>query len=244
MEKLENKVAVITGATSGMGLATARLFVEEGAYVFITGRRQKELDEAVKAIGKNVTGVLCDSASLSDLDHLFKTVKAVKGNIDVLYASAGTVDAAPIGQITEEHFDTQFNVNTKGTLFTIQKALPLFNNNGSIIMTGSAASQMGIPSLSVYAASKATLDAFARGWVSDLKDRGIRVNVIHPGPIDTAMFQTLSEEQKAGYINAVPLGRVGKPDEIAATALFLASQDGGFVNGTSIIVDGGIIAQG
>lgn len=243
MQKLKEKVAVITGATSGMGLATAQLFVEEGAYVFITGRRQQELDEAVKTIGRNVTGVLADSANLSDLDHLFETVKNEKGQIDVLYASAGAVDGAPIGQITEEHFDKQFDVNAKGTLFTVQKALPLLKDHGSIIMTGTVAAQMGLPYLSVYAASKATLDAFAKGWVTDLKDRGIRINVIHPGPIDTPMFQSMSEEQKASYIKGVPLGRAGRPDEIAKTALFLASDDSSFITGTSIVVDGGSTIQ-
>jgi NAD(P)-dependent dehydrogenase (short-subunit alcohol dehydrogenase family) len=243
MKKLDEKVAVITGATSGMGLATAQLFVEEGAYVFITGRRQKELDDAVKSIGKNVTGVLADSANLSDLDLLFETVKKEKGNLDVVFACAGTVDGAPIGQITEEHFDKQFNVNAKGTLFTVQKALPLLKDNGSIIMMGTAAAQMGLPYLSVYAASKATLDAFAKGWVTDLKQRGIRVNVIHPGPIDTALFQSMSEEQKAGFIKGIPLGRAGRPDEIARTALFLASDDSSFVTGTSIMVDGGSTVQ-
>ena len=243
MKKLEKKVAVITGATSGMGLATAQLFVEEGAYVFITGRRQKELDEAVKTIGKNVTGVLADSASLSDLDRLFETVKKEKGHIDIVFASAGAVDGAPIGQITEEHFDKQFNVNARGTLFTVQKALPLLNDNGSIIMTGTVAAYMGLPYLSVYAASKATLDAFAKGWVTDLKQRGIRVNVIHPGPIDTPLFQSMSDEQKAGYIKGVPLGRAGRAEEIAKTALFLASDDSSFVTGTSIMVDGGSTVQ-
>jgi NAD(P)-dependent dehydrogenase (short-subunit alcohol dehydrogenase family) len=243
MKKLDEKVAVITGATSGMGLATAQLFVEEGAYVFITGRRQKELDDAVKSIGKNVTGVLADSANLSDLDLLFETVKKEKGHLDVVFACAGTVDGAPIGQITEEHFDKQFNVNAKGTLFTVQKALPLLKDNGSIIMMGTAAAQMGLPYLSVYAASKATLDAFAKGWVTDLKQRGIRVNVIHPGPIDTALFQSMSEEQKAGFIKGIPLGRAGRPDEIARTALFLASDDSSFVTGTSIMVDGGSTVQ-
>jgi NAD(P)-dependent dehydrogenase (short-subunit alcohol dehydrogenase family) len=243
MQKLKDKVAVITGATSGMGLATARLFVEEGAYVFITGRRQAELDEAVKTIGSNVTGVLADSANLSDLDRLFETVKNKKGQIDVLYASAGAVDGAPIGQISEEHFDKQFDVNAKGTLFTVQKALPLLKDHSSIIMTGTVAAHMGLPYLSVYAASKATLDAFAKGWVTDLKGRGIRVNVIHPGPIDTPFFQSMSDEQKAGYIKGVPLGRAGRPDEIAKTALFLASDDSSFITGTSISVDGGSTVQ-
>jgi len=243
MKKLENKVAVITGATSGMGLATAKLFVEEGAYVFVTGRRQSELDEAVKAIGKNVTGVVADSADLADLDRLFEIVKNEKGSIDVLYASAGAVDGAPIGQITEEHFDKQFDVNAKGTLFTVQKALPLLKDNSSVIMTGTVAAQMGLPYLSVYAASKATLDAFAKGWVTDLKDRKIRINVIHPGPIDTPLFNSMSEEQKAGYIKGVPLGRAGRPDEIAKTALFLASDDSSFITGVSIAVDGGSTVQ-
>ncbi len=234
---------MITGATSGMGLATARLFVEEGAYVFITGLRQQELDEAVKTIGRNVTGVLADSGNLSDLDRLFDTVKNEKGQIDVLYASAGAVDGAPIGQISEEHFDKQFDVNAKGTLFTVQKALPLLKDHGSIIMTGTVAAQMGLPYLSVYAASKATLDAFAKGWVTDLKDRGIRINVIHPGPIDTPLFQSMSEEQKAGYIKGVPLGRAGRPEEIAKTALFLASDDSSFITGISIAVDGGSTVQ-
>lgn len=234
---------MITGATSGMGLATARLFVEEGAYVFITGLRQQELDEAVKTIGRNVTGVLADSGNLSDLDRLFDTVKNEKGQIDVLYASAGAVDGAPIGQISEEHFDKQFDVNAKGTLFTVQKALPLLKDHGSIIMTGTVAAQMGLPYLSVYAASKATLDAFAKGWVTDLKDRGIRINVIHPGPIDTPLFRSMSEEQKAGYIKGVPLGRAGRPEEIAKTALFLASDDSSFITGISIAVDGGSTVQ-
>lgn len=239
MKKLENKVAVITGATSGMALATAQLFVEQGAYVFITGRRQKELDEAVKLIGSNVTGVLCDSSNLKDLDYLYETVKNEKGHIDILYASAGTFEFAPIGEITEEHFDNQFNTNVKGTLFTVQKALPLLNDHGSIIMTGSIAALQGKAYTSVYSASKAALAVFAKSWTSDLQSRGIRVNVIHPGPIDTAIWSNLNEEQKAGYISQVPLGRVGKSQEIASTALFLASDDSSYITGIAISVDGG-----
>jgi NAD(P)-dependent dehydrogenase (short-subunit alcohol dehydrogenase family) len=181
MGKLEGKVAVITGGSSGMALASAKRFVEEGAYVFITGRRQEALDEAVKLIGRNVTGVRGDAANLDDLDRLFDTVKRVKGKIDILYASAGTGEAVPLGEITEQHFDTAFNLNARGTLFTVQKALPLFNDGGSIFMTGSIASIKGFPGFSVYAASKATLLAFARGWLNELKGRKIRVNVLSPG---------------------------------------------------------------
>jgi len=239
MQKLKGKVAVITGATSGMGLATAQLFVEEGAYVFITGRKQAQLDEAVRSIGKNVTGVLCDSGSLSDLDRLFETVKTAKGHIDVLFASAGAVDGAPIGHITEAHFDMQFNVNAKGTLFTVQKALPLLNDHSAIIMTGTVVAQKGGSYLSVYSASKAALDAFAKSWSTELSARGIRVNVIHPGPIDTALFALLPEDKKASYISQVALGRLGQSREIATTALFLASEDSSYITGISIPVDGG-----
>lgn len=243
MKKLTNKVAVITGATSGIGLATAKLFVEEGAYVFITGRRQNEIDKAIKQIGENVTGIVADSGNLSELDSLFEQVKAKKGTIDILYANAGAVDGATIGHITEEHFDKQFNVNARGTLFTVQKALPLLNNNGSVIMTGSVAAHKGMPYLSVYAASKATLEAFAKGWVSDLKERGIRVNVIHPGAIDTPMSQGMSKEQIQTFIDGASLKRLGKPEEIAAAAVFLASDASSFITGTSITVDGGSSIQ-
>ena len=181
MGKLEGKVAVITGGSSGMALASAKLFVEEGAYVFITGRRQEALDEAVKLIGRNVTGVRGDAANLDDLDRLFDTVKREKGRIDVLYASAGMGEAVPLGEITEQHFDATFGLNTRGTLFTVQKALPLFNDGGSIFMTGSVASVKGFPGYSVYAASKAALRSFARTWLNELKGRNIRVNVLQPG---------------------------------------------------------------
>lgn len=239
MKKLENKVAVITGATSGMALATAKLFVAEGAYVFITGRRQKELDEAVKSIGSNVTGVLADSANLADLDRLMETVKAEKGHIDVVFASAGTADFAPLGQVTEEAFDRMFDLNAKGTFFTVQKALPLLRDKASIIMTGTIATIKGMPSLSAYGASKASLRVFARAWTNELKLRGIRVNVLSPGPIETAVFKG-NEDMKAHMASQIPMGRIGQPEEIATTALFLACNDSSFITGSEICVDGGM----
>jgi NAD(P)-dependent dehydrogenase (short-subunit alcohol dehydrogenase family) len=243
MGKLQGKVAVITGGSSGMALASARRFVEEGAYVFITGRKQEKLDEAVKLIGRNVTGVRGDAANLDDLDRLFDTVKREKGKIDVLYASAGMGDAAPLGQITEQQFDATFGLNARGTLFTVQKALPLLKDGGSIFMTGSVASLKGFPGYSVYAASKATLHAFARGWLNELKGRNIRVNVLHPGPIATPMQdEVLTEDAKRMFESLIPRGTMGRPEEIAAVAVFLASDDSSFVNGLELSVDGGFSA--
>jgi NAD(P)-dependent dehydrogenase (short-subunit alcohol dehydrogenase family) len=243
MGKLEGKVAVITGGSSGMALEGAKRFVEEGAYVFITGRKQEKLDEAVKLIGRNVTGVRGDAANLDDLDRLFETVKREKGKIDVLYASAGVGDAAPLGQITEQHFDSTFGLNARGTLFTVQKALPLLKDGGSIFMTGSVASLKGFPGYSVYAASKATLHAFARGWLNELKGRNIRVNVLHPGPIATPMQdEVLTEDAKRMFESLIPRGTMGRPEEIAAVAVFLASDDSSFVNGLELSVDGGFSA--
>jgi NAD(P)-dependent dehydrogenase (short-subunit alcohol dehydrogenase family) len=239
MKKLENKVAVITGATSGMALATAKLFVEEGAYVFITGRRQKELDEAVAAIGSNVTGVLGDSANLANLDRLFETVKREKGHIDVLYASAGVADFVPLGEVTEESFDKQFDLNAKGTFFTVQKALPLLRDHASVMMTGTIATIKGMPNLSVYGASKAGLLVYAKVWTNELKSRGIRVNVISPGPIETGALKGREEVAKQ-MASLVPMGRIGQPGEIATTALFLASADSSFITGSEICVDGGM----
>jgi NAD(P)-dependent dehydrogenase (short-subunit alcohol dehydrogenase family) len=242
MGKLEGKVAVITGGSSGMALASAQRFVEEGAYVFITGRKQEALDQAVKLIGRNVTGVRGDAANLDDLDRLFDTVKREKGRIDILYASAGTGEAVPLGEITERHFDATFGLNTRGTLFTVQKALPLFNDGGSIFMTGSVASIKGFPGYS-DAGSKAALHAFARGWLNELKGRNIRVNVLHPGPIATPMQdQVLTEEAKRMFESLIPRGKMGRPEEIAAAALFLASDDSSFVNGVELSVDGGFSA--
>jgi NAD(P)-dependent dehydrogenase (short-subunit alcohol dehydrogenase family) len=239
VDKLKDKVAVITGATSGMALATAKLFVEEGAYVFITGRRQKQLDDAVKAIGKNVTGVQGDASHLADLDRLYETVKREKGRVDVLFASAGTGEFAPIGEVSEEQFDKTFNVNVRGTLFTVQKALPLFSNGGSIILNGSIASMKGFPAFGVYSASKAAVRSFARTWTLDLKDRNIRVNVISPGTIDTAILEGIPQEKLDQFVSMIPQGRMGRPEEIATAALFLASSDSSFVTGIELFVDGG-----
>jgi len=239
MGKLEGKVAVITAATSGMALATAKLFVEEWAYVFITGRRQDVLDKAVKAIGRNVTGVQGDASVLADLDRLYEVVKREKGKIDILFASAGTGDFAKIGEITEEEFDKTFNLNVRGTLFTVQKALPLFNDGGSIFMNGSIAGSKGFPNFSVYSASKAAVRSFARTWLVDLKDRNIRVNVLSPGTIDTPILDPFGPEMKEGFKSLIPRGEMGRPEEIATVALFLASSDSSFVNGIELFVDGG-----
>jgi NAD(P)-dependent dehydrogenase (short-subunit alcohol dehydrogenase family) len=241
--KLDGKVAVITGGTSGMALAGAKLFVDEGAHVFISGRRQEALDHAVKLIGRNVTGVQGDAADLADLDRLFDTVKQEKGAIDVLWASAGTGEQRRLGEITEEHFDAAFGLNARGTLFTVQKALPLFNDGGSIFMTGSNASVKGYPEWSVYAASKAVLQAYARVWLSELKDRRIRVNVLMPGQVATPKQEELFDEAtKRQFESLIPRGEMGRPEEIATVALFLASDDSSYVNGTELAVDGGTAA--
>lgn len=244
MGKLDGKVAVVTGGSSGMALASAKLFVEEGAYVFITGRRQEALDEAVKLIGRNVTGVQGDAANLDDLDRLFETVKREKGSVDVLFASAGVGgEARKLGGITEKDFDTIFGLNTRGTLFTVQKALALFNDGGSIIMTGSIASVKGWPDYSVYSASKAALRSFARTWLNELKDRQIRVNVLSPGQIATPIQdQMFDAETKRKFESLIPRGKMGRPEEIATVALFLASNDSSYVNGVELSVDGGTSA--
>lgn len=240
MGKLEGKIVVITGATSGMALATAKLFVAEGAYVFITGRRQEQLDKAVREIGRNVTGVQGDAASLADLDRLYAKVKSEKGRIDVLYASAGIGEfGVPLGSVTEAGFDKVFDVNVKGTLFTVQKALPLMSDGGSIIMTGSIASVKGFGGLGVYNATKAAIRSFARTWTVDLKDRKIRVNVISPGTIDTGVFVGVAKEVKDQFVSIIPMGRIGRSEEIATAALFLASDDSSFITGIELFVDGG-----
>jgi NAD(P)-dependent dehydrogenase (short-subunit alcohol dehydrogenase family) len=238
-KKLQGKVAVITGGTTGIGLSTAQLFVKEGAYIFITGRRQKELDDAVKAIGSSVTGVQGDIAKLTDLDRLYEVVRTTKGRIDVVFANAGVAEFAPVGKITEEHFDKLFDINVKGTLFTVQKALPLMKDGGSIILNGSVASAKGTAAFGVYGATKASLRSFVRTWTSDLKDRHIRSNVISPGPTDTPVIDGQPADAIARIVSTIPMGRMGDPDEIAKAALFLASDDSSFVTGIELFVDGG-----
>ncbi|MFI9781414.1 glucose 1-dehydrogenase [Streptomyces sp. NPDC051956] len=238
MGKLQGKVAVITGGTAGIGLATARLFVKEGAYVFITGRRQKELDESVKAIGSNVSGVQGDVAELADLDRLYETVRA-KGRIDIVFANAGVGEFASLEDVTEEHFDKIFNINVKGALFTVQKALPLLNDGASVILAGSVASVKGTPAFSVYGASKAAVRNFVRGWTVELKDRRIRCNVLSPGPIETPLVAVQPQDAIAKIASTIPMGRMGEPDEVAKAALFLASDDSSFVTGIELFIDGG-----
>jgi NAD(P)-dependent dehydrogenase (short-subunit alcohol dehydrogenase family) len=244
--KLANKIALVTGATSGIGLATAQRFAREGAQVIVTGRRQAELDAAVAAIGHDAVGLRVDSGDLSALDGLYDTIRARFGRLDVLFANAGGGSMLPLGAITEEQFDDTFGRNVKGTLFTVQKALPLLSQGASVILTGSTAGSSGTPAFSVYAASKAAVRAFARNWILDLKDRGIRVNTISPGATRTPGLVELAGDdaaQQQGLLDylasQIPLGRVGEPDEIAKAAVFLASDDASFVNGAELFVDGG-----
>ena len=240
MGKLDGKVAVITGGSTGMALAGAKLFVDEGAHVFITGRRQEALDEAVKLIGRNVTAVRGDAADLDDLDRLYDTVRREKGAIDVLWANAGMGEQGKLGEITEAQFDAAFSLNARGTLFTVQKALPLLNDGGSILMTGSNASRKGFPGWSVYAGSKAVQQAWARVWLAELKDRRIRVNVLTPGQVATAKQEELFDEAtKRQFESLIPRGEMGRPEEIATIALFLASDDSSYVNGMELVADGG-----
>jgi len=247
-KRLDGKIAVITGGNSGIGLATAQRFVQEGAYVFITGRRQDELDKTVKQIDRNVISVQGDVSNLADLDRLYETVKQQKGRIDILFANAGVADVAPLGSITESHFDKIFSINLKGLLFTVQKALPLFQDGGSIILTASVGGSKGFEGVSVYSATKAAVRSFARSWTVDLKHRKIRVNAVSPGMISTPMLSGqgmgLSEEQveqfKKSVLNNVPLGRVGNPDEIAKAVAFLASDDSSYITGIELFVDGGL----
>ena len=246
MAKLDGKVALVTGGSSGIGLAVAKQFVGEGAYVFITGRRDPELASAVKEIGNNVTGVRGDVSSLGDLDRLFTQIRREKGQLDILFANAGVAQYAPLGKITEELYDSIFDINVKGLLFTVQKALPLMPEGASIILNASIVGSKGFQSNSVYSATKAAVRSFARTWTTDLKDRRIRVNAVSPGPIDTPGLNELlasseTGQQRAKMIAAtVPLGRLGRPDEIAKAVTFLASDDSSYVSGIELFVDGGV----
>ena len=243
--RLEGKVALITGGNSGIGLATAKQFVNEGAYVYISGRRDTELAAAVKEIGKNVTGIQGDVSNLGDLDRLFAQIKREKGKLDIVFANAGVATYAAFGKITEEHFDSIFGINVKGLLFTVQKALPLLPDGASIILNASIVGSKGLPANSVYSATKAAIRSFARTWTTDLKDRRIRVNAVSPGPIDTPGLNNLvastgAGEQRLKAISSnVPLGRLGTPDEIAKAVVFLASDDSSYITGTELFVDGG-----
>jgi len=244
MGKLDGKVAVVTGGNSGIGLAAAKRLVADGAYVFITGRRQSELDAAVKQIGRNVTAVQGDVSKLADLDRVFAEVKKVKDRIDILFANAGIAEGAPLGEISEEHFDRHFDINVKGTLFTVQKALPLLREGASIILTSSVVGSKGFASRSVYSATKAVLRSFARTWTTDLKSRKIRVNVVSPGLIDTPGLRELAQTDSQGLNNLfrdrIPLGRVGRPEDIASAVSFLASDDSSYVAGSELFIDGGL----
>ena len=245
MGKLEGKIALITGGNSGIGLATAKQFVNEGAYVFITGRRKPELAAAIKEIGENVTSVQGDVSNLDDLDRLFAQIKKEKNKLDIVFANAGVAKYAPFGEITEEHYDSIFNINVKGLLFTVQKALPLMPDGSSIILNASIVASKGLPSNSVYSATKAAVRSFARTWTTDLKNRRIRVNVVSPGPIETPGLNDLLASSGAGeerlkmLSSSVPLGRLGTPDEIANAVVFLASDDSSYITGTELFVDGG-----
>jgi NAD(P)-dependent dehydrogenase (short-subunit alcohol dehydrogenase family) len=245
MSRLDGKIAVITGGNSGIGLASAIRFANEGAQVVIVGRRQELLDKALQLIGHDALAIQADVSSLDDLDRLYAEVKATKGRIDVLFANAGLGDFQPIGSITEESFDRTFGINVKGTLFTVQKALPLMSAGGSVILTGSTTATMGTPAFSVYSATKAALRNFARSWSLDLKGTGIRVNVLSPGPIstpglDSALATTGQTDAIVdGMIAQLPLGRIGRPEEVAAAAVFLASDESSFMTGSEMFVDGG-----
>jgi NAD(P)-dependent dehydrogenase (short-subunit alcohol dehydrogenase family) len=246
MSKLAGKIAVITGGTSGIGLATAERFIKEGAFVFITGRRQAELDAAVAELGENAFGVRGDVSNLEDLDRLYETVKERKGKIDILFANAGGGEFARLGEISEKHFDTIFGNNVKGLLFTVQKALPLIGEGGSIILNASTAASSGMENFSVYSASKAAVRSFARNWILDLKSKGIRVNALSPGPIQTPAIDGLAETEeqakqfKDQLVSLIPMGRIGQPEEVASAVVFLASDESSFVNGSELFTDGGM----
>jgi NAD(P)-dependent dehydrogenase (short-subunit alcohol dehydrogenase family) len=239
-DKLAGKVALVTGGSAGIGLGIAKQFAEEGARVFITGRRRSQLDEAVASISANAAAIQGDVSNLADLDRIYATIKAQAGHIDVLAVNAGIYEFGTFGEITEEHFDKTFNTNVRGLLFTVQKALLLLNRGSSVILTGSMVSIKGFAACSVYNASKAAVRSFARTWIVDLKGRGIRVNVLSPGYTATAsMSHFMTDEEKAAAVASVPLGRIGMPDDLGKAAVFLASDDSAYVTGIELFVDGG-----
>jgi NAD(P)-dependent dehydrogenase (short-subunit alcohol dehydrogenase family) len=246
--KLEGKVAVVTGGSSGIGFVTAKRFVEEGAFVYLTGRRQAELNKAVSLIGRGVAEVRADVSNLTDLDRLYAKVASEKGKIDILFAGAGIIDPQPLAKMSEASFDKVFAINTRGLAFTVKKALPLLNDGAAIIVITSIALNKGIPGFTAYSASKAAVRSFVRTWTAELKDRRIRVNAISPGPIDTPIFEQQAptkdgvERARAEFAAAVPFGRLGRPEEIASAALFLASDEASFVVGVDLPVDGGLTA--
>lgn len=246
MSRLTGKTALITGGSTGIGLASAIRFAAEGARVYIAGRRQAEIDKAIAKIGHGATGIRCDVSSLADLDHLYAQIKSEAGQLDILFANAGLGTFAPLGEISEADFDHMFGVNVKGTLFTVQKALPLMRSGGSIILTGSTTGSMGTPAFSIYSATKAAIRNFARSWALDMKGTGIRINVLSPGGTETPGLLDLfgasgqSEALLAGLAAQTPLGRIGRPEETAAVALFLASDESSFMTGSEVFVDGGM----
>lgn len=246
MSNLKGKVAVITGGSSGIGLATAQRFVKEGAYVYITGRRQSELDKAVALIGSNVTAVQGDVSSLPDLDRLYATIQAEKGQLDIVVANSGIVEPKPTVEANETHFDKTFNINAKGVFYTVQKALPLISNGGAIIVLSSIVSSKGFPGYATYSATKAAVRSFVRTWTMELKERGIRVNTLSPGPVDTPMIDSQADSKegadqvRAFFATQIPLGRMGQAQEIAAAALFLASDESSYIAGIDLPVDGGM----
>jgi NAD(P)-dependent dehydrogenase (short-subunit alcohol dehydrogenase family) len=246
MSGLNGKIAVVTGGTSGIGLAIAQRFVKEGAHVFVTGRRQSELDKVKALIGDGVTTVRSDATRTADLDHLFRTVLAEKGKLDILVANSGRVEPEKFGKITEENFDRTFDLNARAALFTAQKALPLMRDGGSIILVGSIAGGKGLNGYSTYSATKAAVRSYARTWTHEFKDRGIRINTLSPGPIDTPIMDGQADTKegadaiRAAFASVIPLGRMGRPEEVAAAAYFLASDESSFVAGIDLAVDGGM----
>ncbi|MDZ4080303.1 MULTISPECIES: SDR family NAD(P)-dependent oxidoreductase [Hydrocarboniphaga] len=245
MKRFDGKVVVITGGTDGIGLTTARSFAEEGAHVYVSGRRQARLDEAVREIGHGAVGVQGDVAELDDLDRLYARIQRDHGRVDIVFANAGVSESAPIGSVAEDHFDRVFNTNVKGMVFTVQKALPLMSVGGAIVLAGSGAGSKGFANLSIYSATKAAIRSFARTWTADLKDRGIRVNVVSPGMVLTPAMQTYLQDNAGAeewMLQTIPFGRLARTEEIAKAVLFLASGESSFVGGEELLVDGGFVA--